>query len=115
MRSHHSFAILLLAAVALVSGCSGGGDDVAGPDYTVRVIMAGAGAGRVYSDGNWVDCPSNCGPLDWTGGATVNLVAEPELDSVFVSWTGACTGVDPQVCTFVVTGHMEVTATFNKL
>jgi len=81
---------------------------------TVQVIMAGTGAGRVVSDGNTIDCPSNCGPLDWSPGLTVGLTAWPDVDSTFVNWSGDCTGTDPNVCTFVVNGNMKITATFNK-
>ena len=115
VRSHPSFAILLLTVVALAAGCPGaGGDDLAGPENTVQVIMDGTGSGRVTGGGS-IDCPSNCGPLDWSPGLTVNLTAMPDVDSVFVKWSGDCTGVDPNACTFVVNGHMKVTATFNKL
>ena len=116
VRSHPSFAILLFTVIALAAGCPGGGsNDVAGPENTVQVFMVGTGTGRVTDGGGSIDCPSNCGPLDWSPGLTVNMTAMPDVDSVFVSWTGDCAGADPNVCTFVVNGHMKVTATFNKI
>ncbi len=115
MRSHPLARILLLAAVVLAAACSGGSNDVAGPENTVQVVMNGSGTGRVVSGGNFIDCPSTCGPSDWTPGVTVELVATPDVDSKFVQWSGACSGSDPNACSFVVSGHMLVTATFDKL
>ena len=115
MRTHPSIRILILAVVALAAGCPQGGNDVAGPENTVQVIMAGTGTGRVTEGGGYIDCPSNCGPVDWSPGLTVFLTAMPDVDSVFVKWEGDCTGTDPQTCSFVVNGHMKVTATFNKI
>jgi subtilisin family serine protease/PKD repeat protein len=43
-------------------------------------------------------------------GEIVNLVATPGPDSVFVGWTGACTGVDS--CNVPIAEYQMVTATF---
>ncbi len=115
MKAHPVVVTLLLAVLAVAAGCSSGSDDVAGPENTVQVILEGTGSGRAYSDGHDVDCPSNCGPLPWSADATVHMNQEPDVDSTFVGWTGACETTDPNGCTFVVNGHMKVTATFNKL
>jgi hypothetical protein len=114
VRSHPSFAILLLTVVALAAGCPGaGGDDVAGPENTVQVIMDGTGSGQVSINGGYKNCAASCGPYDWSPGATINMVATANSGSTFASWSGDCNGADPNVCSFIVTGHMVVTATFN--
>lgn len=104
-----SFVIL----ASLFGGCGGkGGDDIAGPEYTVQVVLAGTGHGRVWSSYGSIDCPGECGPVDWTGGASVPFTGRPDSASNFVGWTGAATGTDT-TCTIVVTGHMVLTATFD--
>ena len=114
MKSRIPAAMVLCMATLLLPACSSGGDDVAGPENTVEAIVLGSGTGRVVSDPPSIDCPDvECGPLDWTPGMTVNMTATPEAGSTFVGWTGDCTGTDPNDCSFVVQGHMSVTATFN--
>lgn len=105
--------VFLVFLASSFGGCgSGGGDDVAGPEYTVQVVLAGTGHGRVYTTYGGIDCPGACGPLDWTGGQSVPFVASPDSASTFVGWSGAATGTDT-TCTIVVTGHMVLTATFD--
>jgi hypothetical protein len=106
----------LAAALALLAlpGCdsAGGGGDVAGPEYTVRIVVAGSGAGVVTSQPPAITCPGTCGPLDWSPGGVVMLIATPTAPSTFAGWTGSVTSTNDTV-QVVVTGHMVVTATFN--
>lgn len=103
--------IVLLAS--LFAGCGGkGGDDIAGPEFTVQVVLAGTGGGHVTCPYGGIDCPTACGPVDWTGGATALFVASPDPLSTFVGWSGAATGT-ADTCSVVVTGHMVLTATFD--
>jgi uncharacterized repeat protein (TIGR02543 family) len=104
------FLVLLL--VTAYSCGSKGGNDVAGPEYTVKVVLAGTGSGVVTSLPSAITCPGTCGPLDWTPGATVWVIAAPATGSTFAGWSGSCSGT-ADTCQFVVTGHMVVTATFN--
>jgi uncharacterized repeat protein (TIGR02543 family) len=105
---------VLLVLLALVAGAcaSKGGNDVTGPEYTVKVVLAGTGHGRVWCPYGGIDCPTACGPLDWTPGATAPFVARPDSASTFAGWSGAASGSDT-TCSVVVTGHMVLTATFN--
>jgi hypothetical protein len=103
----------LVAIASAFAGCGDkGGDDVAGPEFTIEVVLAGTGHGRVWSPYGGIDCPGACGPVDWTGGATAPFIARPDSLSTFVSWSGAATGTDT-TCDVVVTGHMVLTATFD--
>jgi len=104
------------AAVASIIGglgwsCSGANNDVAGPENTIEITLAGSGTGVVTSDPAWITCPGDCGPMDWTPGAQVTLIATPNAGSIFAGWSGDCAGNGN--CTLVVSGHMRVTARFN--
>jgi uncharacterized repeat protein (TIGR02543 family) len=109
-----SFRLLVLVLLALVAGTCGGkgSKEVTGPEYTVEVVLAGAGHGRVWCPYGGIDCPTACGPLDWTPGATAPFVASADSVSTFGGWSGAASGSDT-TCNVVVTGHMVLTATFN--
>jgi hypothetical protein len=115
MKSRFLVATAILAAIALLPACSSGSNDVAGPENTVEVLLAGTGTGHVVDGGAYINCPGTCGPSDWSPGLTVYMTATADSGSVFVSWSGDCTGTDPAVCSFVVNGHMSVTATFNTI
>lgn len=105
-------AVFFLLLVPVLGGCGKDGDDIAGPEYTVQVVLAGSGGGRVWSPYGGIDCPTVCGPVDWTGGGTAPFNASPDSVSKFVSWSGAATGTDT-TCDVVITGHMILTATFD--
>ena len=65
----HSTHLAKAIAVALVIGgvgwsCSGAGNDVAGPENTIEIRLAGSGTGVVTSDPAWITCPGDCGPMD---------------------------------------------------
>ncbi len=107
-------ALVSLAIIAATVACGGGSDDVAGPENTVAILLAGTGSGRVVTEPASLDCPGTCGPVDWSPGMTVHMFATPADGSSFASWSGACTGSDPLNCAFVVNGHMTVTATFTS-
>jgi len=117
MTARSQFTLLAQAtAVALIVGawgwsCGGAKNDVAGPENTIEITLAGSGTGVVTSDPAWITCPANCGPMDWTPGARVTLLATPDAGSTFAGWSGDCSGSGS--CILVVSGHMRVTATFN--
>ncbi len=113
MRVHPAIAVLLVSVLALAASCSGGSNDVAGPENTVKLLFAGTGTGRVSINGGYIDCTGSCGPYDWSPGLQVTMVATADADSHFVGWAGDCTGADPSVCSFVIEGHMVVTVTFD--
>jgi hypothetical protein len=114
VRSGVSVRLLLVVLLVLGAGaCAGkGGNDIAGPENTVRVVLAGAGHGRVWCPFGGIDCPPTCGPADWTPGANAPFIARPDSASTFGGWSGAASGSDT-TCNVVVAGHMVLTATFN--
>ena len=113
MRLHPSIAILLVTVIVVAAGCSGGSNDVAGPENTVKVLITGGGAGLVSINGGYKECTASCGPYDWSPGASIDVVATANSGSTFVGWTGDCVTINGNTCSFVVTGHMVVTATFS--
>ncbi len=115
VRNTLLYRLLLLALLLLVAGaCSKKSDSLAGPENTVKVVLAGTGAGHVRCTYGTIDCPTACGPYDWSPGATVPLVAEEDTaTSVFAGWSGSGCSGSSDTCYVVVAGHMVVTATFN--
>ncbi len=75
--------------------------------------VVGLGAGEVTlnygTDGRCVSGPP-C-HFDLNAGANINLRANPIGDSVFVGWSGACTGTATD-CALILDGADDVTATF---
>lgn len=82
------------------------------PNQVLTVTQPGSGAGRVVSSPGGVDCPSACSapfPL----ASTVTLTATAAANSIFVGWTGACSGNGP--CTVSMYGARQVGANFAAL
>lgn len=104
--------LLAVVLLFLAGSCSGKSDDVAGPENTIQVVIAGTGSGTVVSDPASIDCPTVCGPIDWTPGAPVRLIATPAGGSTFGGWSGDAGGSN-DTCEVMVDGHKVVTATFN--
>jgi len=48
-------------------------------------------------------------------GTVVAVSAIPAAGYTFGSWTGACTGTDPNVCSVTIDGDMDVTANFTLI
>uniref|UniRef100_UPI000B360824 DUF7948 domain-containing protein n=1 Tax=Crenothrix polyspora TaxID=360316 RepID=UPI000B360824 len=81
------------------------------PGIPLTVIKAGDGAGTVASDIPGIDCGVDCTEA-YEPGAQVTLTAEPDTNSIFTGWTGACTGTAP--CTVTLDTEKTVTATFKS-
>jgi uncharacterized repeat protein (TIGR01451 family) len=81
------------------------------PTFTLTVMKAGAGGGTVTDNFGMINCGSTCSAI-FPSNATAALFAAPDATSVFSSWSGACTGTDPNSCTIPMTANMTVTATF---
>ena len=81
--------------------------------YSLTVTIKGAGKGSVVSSPAGIDCPGECtgtfGP-----GATVTLIAAPDQWSG-LTWSGDCTGTDPNDCSVAMDQHHDVVATFSDL
>jgi len=80
----------------------------------LSVALAGSGSGTVSSADSAISCVSSggtCAAL-YLPGAAISLTAVPASGSVFASWSGACTGTNPNVCTVSMNSAESVTATF---
>ena len=82
------------------------------PVFVLTVTDAGKGSGTVTSGVGAINCGATC-TATYPQGTSVSLTATPSAGSVFSSWSGACTGTDPNTCTIVMNSAQSVTATFN--
>ncbi|WP_073476601.1 right-handed parallel beta-helix repeat-containing protein [Desulfatibacillum alkenivorans] len=82
------------------------------PMYDVSVQQTGNGGGTVKSYPlARIVCPDACS-ADFTQNTEVALKATPDAASVFVGWSGDCTGED---CTVFIDGAQSLTAEFALL
>lgn len=68
------------------------------------------GTGTVTSSPAGIDCGGTCS-YAFTEGTEVTLTATPAEGSLFMGWSGACTGTS--ICILTMTENKAVTATFN--
>ena len=73
------------------------------PPHSLNISKKGSGKGMVKST------PEGATFYDNT---VVTLTATPEGDSIFIGWSGACVGEDPQ-CTITMSSDLSLTATFD--
>ena len=76
-------------------GTGYGSDQMFSTLYNLTVNKLGTGSGTVTSSPEGIDCGSDCSG-DYAPGTQVTLTATPDLDSIFLGWSGDCSGVDPQ-------------------
>jgi hypothetical protein len=81
-----------------------------GGGFALSVTKAGTGDGTVTSDPAGIDCGATCG-ANYPSGTVVTLTATPDAGSVFIGWSGACTGSGS--CVVTMDAAKSVTATFN--
>jgi GH25 family lysozyme M1 (1,4-beta-N-acetylmuramidase) len=81
--------------------------------YTLTVKVAGNVQGNVVSSPAAIDCPSDC-TTAFAPGSTVSLAATTD-QWAGVTWSGDCTGTDPNGCTVTMDQPRTVTATFRDL
>lgn len=80
------------------------------PDrWLLTVSRTGAGEGTVASSPAGIDCGSVC-LAEFDEGTPVELAATPEAGSVFVGWSGDCSGTG--VCQVLMDAARSVTAGF---
>ncbi len=79
-------------------------------EQSLAVTFGGNGSGRVISAPAGIACSMSC-TSTFASGTRVTLTAEPDASSVFVGWTGACTGAVP-VCELTTEAASSVTAMF---
>lgn len=86
------------------------------PVFTLTVTKTGNGSGTVTSgsgvNGATINCGTTCSAT-FLSGTVVNVFANPDANSLFANWSGACTGTDPNTCTITLNSNQSVTATFN--
>src|SRR5262249_60294684 len=78
------------------------------PNFRLTLGLAGVGSGSVTSSPAGLNCPTTCAG-SFTAGSTVTLTATPVAGSLFMSWSGACSGAS---CTVTMDAAKTVTATF---
>jgi hypothetical protein len=76
--------------------------------HNLTVTMSGSGTGTVTAAG--IDCGSDC-EHKYIYGTEVVLTANADTGSVFGQWSG-CNSVVDNVCTVLINGDRNVTATF---
>jgi hypothetical protein len=76
----------------------------------LTVTKAGTGAGTVASAPPGINCGLVC-TAPFATGSSVTLTATPAQGSVFIGWSGACTGAG--TCNVTMNGDQSVTATFS--
>ena len=77
--------------------------------FPLNVTLLGSGSGTVSGSG--IACPGTCSQ-SYTAGTPVSLTAAPGA-STFGGWGGACAGTTALTCNLLMTGPLNVTATFN--
>jgi GH25 family lysozyme M1 (1,4-beta-N-acetylmuramidase) len=81
--------------------------------YRLQVKVRGSVAGRVVSSPKKIDCPGAC-VAPFGPGAVVALTATTDRWSG-VTWSGDCTGTDPNGCAVTMDQPRSATATFADL
>jgi hypothetical protein len=105
-------ASFVTAPAAGGGGGGGGGGGAAGvTSYTLSIGQTNTGS--VASLPSGVDCGATCS-AKFPAGTSVSLVATPPAGKTFVSWSGACSGVDPAGCTVTMAADTKVQAAFSK-
>lgn len=82
------------------------------PQYvslSINTLGVGGGSGRVTSTPDGIDCGNIC-QADFTAGTEVTLTANPDSDSTFNGWDGACSGTN--ACVLTMDQNRSVTASF---
>ncbi len=78
--------------------------------YSLSIIKAGSGSGKVTGTLAGIDCGADCSEL-YAPGAVVTLRALPEVESAFGGWSG-CTWSFGSTCRVTMSADQTVTATF---
>lgn len=118
MFGRKGIRLFIVAAAALLSGCTSDEErKPAAPSSFVLVVgAAGSGLGTVTSDdgASSINCSSTGGICQATlpVGAIVTLTAAKGASSEFSAWSG-CAGATGTTCVVEMTSNREVTAIFN--
>jgi List-Bact-rpt repeat protein len=82
--------------------------------HVLSVTRTGNGTCTVKADAFGIDCGSDC-QRDVDDGAEVVLAVEPDKDSAFTGWHGACDGKKDATCDFRVDKDLTVSARCMKI
>ncbi|MFH1111934.1 MAG: hypothetical protein V1712_02590 [Patescibacteria group bacterium] len=80
-------------------------------EYILNVSKAGTGAGLVSSQPPGIYCGDDCNESYGAGVPVTLTVSNYQGESVFVGWSGACTGTST-TCNLVMDSNKSVTANF---
>jgi hypothetical protein len=80
------------------------------PDYTLTVTKRGTGTGTVSTSPAGIDCGTDC-KEKYAKDTLVTLTAEPDPNSSFTGWTGACIGTS-LTCEVKMSANKTVRANF---
>ena len=80
-----------------------------GQNQSLVVTRSGSGSGTVTSTPAGINCGTDCSEV-YTAGATVTLSQAAASDSVFMGWSGACSGTG--ACSVTVNAATSVNARF---
>ncbi len=87
--------------------------DTAPPDtFPLDVTIDPSGTGDGSVTGTNIDCPGDCNEI-YTEGTSITLTPNPATGSVFVTWSGDCTGSGD--CTVTMNASQSVTAKFDVI
>jgi uncharacterized repeat protein (TIGR02543 family) len=103
------------AGSALAEGAAAPVPDQTGPapqTFRLTVTKSGTGTGNVGDNSNTINCGAVCA-ADYPVNSVVTLAAGADVGSVFVGWSGACTGANVG-CTVTMSGNVTVDAQFDK-
>ncbi len=83
------------------------------PTYPLTVTRVGTGGGTVTGTG--INCGSDCAE-SYPSGTSVSLTATASVGTVFMGWSGACSGFGTQgTCTLSMNAAKSATATFKYI
>lgn len=78
--------------------------------FPLQVTIAGDGGGEV--EGGGIECPVGPCEVELPEGEEVTLEAQPDGESIFEAFSGACSGTE--ACPLTMTAARSVTATFGR-
>ena len=99
-----------LSGVSLTPGPPVDLEVVLVPVFTVTLQKNGIGSGTITSIPVGIDCGTTCS-AEFEQGTMLSINAAPVPGSVFVGWSGACSGAVP-TCTVVIISDQTVTASY---
>jgi Divergent InlB B-repeat domain len=79
--------------------------------FNLSVAKSGTGTGSVTSLSGAINCGLACSATANVG-TSFSLTASPSFDSLFIGWSGACSGTG--ACTVTMNSDAAVTANFSK-